>query len=129
MRGGIRERCKRGFTPLSWRVLPWGQGGKVEWSQMPIYVVPTGPGRGRVLWWLCIEAANLPAPLKLLAGLKPKWLEHVTTRNLVFEGAQSSLHPIVHAQCVHSSSCCLQQSMHACACMPACMLTCRGVAP
>ena len=78
-------------------MLPWVQGGKVKWSQMPMYVVPTGPGRGRVLWWLCIEAANLPAPFKLLAGLKPKWLEHVKTRNLVFEGAQQILLAVAHA--------------------------------
>ena len=68
------------------------QGGKVKWSQMPMYVVPSGPGRSRVLWWMCVDAQNLPRPMKLLAGLKPRWLEHLKTRNLVFEGDNIILH-------------------------------------
>jgi hypothetical protein len=59
---------------------------------MPMYVVPAGPGRSRVLWWLCVDAAGLPAPIKALAALKPRWLEHVKTRNLVFEGDNIILH-------------------------------------
>ena len=68
------------------------QGGKVKWSQMPMYVVPSGPGRSRVLWWMCVDAQGLPRPMKLLAGLKPRWVEHVKTRNLVFEGDNIILH-------------------------------------
>ncbi|EIE23405.1 ISP domain-containing protein [Coccomyxa subellipsoidea C-169] len=67
------------------------RGGKVKWSQMPMFVVPTGPGRSRVLWWLIVHADGLPAPFRALAGLKPRWADHLT-RNLVFDGDNIILH-------------------------------------
>ncbi|CAL8472283.1 g11825 [Coccomyxa elongata] len=71
--------------------IPSPMGGKVKWSQMPMFVIPTGPGRSRVLWWLIVHAEGLPAPFRLLAGLKPRWVDHLT-RNLVFDGDNIILH-------------------------------------
>lgn len=56
-----------------------------------MFVVPTGPGRSRVLWWLIVHADGLPAPFRALAGLKPRWADHLT-RNLVFDGDNIILH-------------------------------------
>ena len=56
-----------------------------------MFVIPTGPGRSRVLWWLIVHAEGLPAPFRLLAGLKPRWVDHLT-RNLVFDGDNIILH-------------------------------------
>lgn len=75
------------------------QGGKVKWSQMPMFVIPTGPGRSRVLWWLIVHAEGLPAPFRLLAGLKPRWVDHLLTRNLVFDGDNIILHMQVLCPC------------------------------
>eukprot|EP00884_Botryococcus_braunii_P006864 jgi/Botrbrau1/16179/Bobra.0244s0003.1 len=64
----------------------------VHWSQMPMYVVPVGPGRSRILWSFLVPGSRkLPPLFRILATLKPAWADHLT-RNAVFDGDGMMLH-------------------------------------
>jgi hypothetical protein len=58
-----------------------------------MYIVPTAPGKSRVMWSFLMPKKELPLLFKIIGGFKPVWLDHLT-RNAVFGTA--------HAQCAES---------------------------
>lgn len=72
----------------------------VSWNQMPMYVVPVGPGRSRVLWSFLIPGSRkLPPLIRLLVRLKPAWLDHFT-RNATFGRPLSRPALLLHGGCI-----------------------------
>jgi hypothetical protein len=60
-----------------------------------MYIVPTAPGKSRVMWSFVMPKKELPFLFKIIGGFKPVWLDHLT-RNAVFGMA--------HAHCADSLS-------------------------
>ncbi|GAB4823577.1 hypothetical protein N2152v2_010623 [Parachlorella kessleri] len=58
------------------------QGGRME---MLFYMTPLAPGLSRIIMHVAVSA-SLPAPIKLLASLRPAWWEHIMLRNAVLAG-------------------------------------------
>lgn len=79
--GEGREKDWRSDDKGVW--LGFEQMFKSEWSQMPIYITPTAPGKARLLYNVITPAKTIPLPIKLLSKLKPMWMDHLR-RHLVF---------------------------------------------
>ena len=59
---------------------------------MPIYAVPTSPGRCRVLFSMLMPKSAIPAPLRALFSMLPRWAKHIGTVNRVLDGDSMLLH-------------------------------------
>ena len=59
---------------------------------MPLYTVPTSPGRCRVLFSILYPRDAIPAHLRALFALMPRWAKHLQTTNRVLDGDSMLLH-------------------------------------
>ena len=59
---------------------------------MPLYTVPTSPGRCRVLFSILYPKDAIPAHLRALFALMPRWAKHLQTTNRVLDGDSMLLH-------------------------------------
>ena len=59
---------------------------------MPMYMIPTGPGRSRILWCMLMPDSSIPAPVKWMQALTPKWLQHLGLTPQVLDGDTGLLH-------------------------------------
>ena len=55
-------------------------------------MIPTGPGRSRILWCMLMPNSSIPAPVKWMQALTPKWLQHLGLTPQVLDGDTGLLH-------------------------------------
>ncbi|EIE25056.1 hypothetical protein COCSUDRAFT_46572 [Coccomyxa subellipsoidea C-169] len=75
---------------VKWGIPPWGVG--IKHGYMPMYMIPTGPGRSKILWCMLLPTSSMPAPAKLMQRLTPKWLQHISITPQVLDGDTGLLH-------------------------------------
>ena len=63
---------------------------------MPMYAVPTAPGRVRLLFHSLMPVSGMPWFLRALK-LLPRWVNHVTGTSQVLAGDSALLHAQVRA--------------------------------
>ena len=70
--------------------LPWVQGNQ---SVLNLYMVPTAPGRSRVLVDMYTRANGMPLlPYLAIKYLRNPWFHHLLMSNVILDGDTALLH-------------------------------------
>lgn len=75
---------------VRWGIPPFGRGTKHGY--MPMYMIPTAPGRSRILWSMIMPRSSVPGIAVLMQRLTPKWLQHLSVTPSVLDGDTGLLH-------------------------------------
>lgn len=59
---------------------------------MPMYVIPTAPGRSRLLWSFVMPRSSISGLIGLIFMAQPRWVSHLFGTNRVLDGDSALLH-------------------------------------
>lgn len=71
---------------------------------MPMYVIPTAPGRSRLLWSFVMPRSSISGLFGLIFMAQPRWASHLFGTNRVLDGDSALLHAQVCSVLTMSSS-------------------------
>ncbi|CAL8461973.1 g1504 [Coccomyxa elongata] len=75
---------------VRWDITPFQKERKP--GVMPMYVIPTAPGRSRLLWSWVMPRSSLPVLFWLMFKVERRWAAHLFDTNRVLDGDSALLH-------------------------------------